>query len=498
MKELDTIVAISTPIGIGGIGIVRLSGQKSLQIAEKIFFPKNSSKVVSQLKTFTIHLGYIKDSDGNIIDEVLLMIMRAPHSYTCEDVVEFSCHGGVVVLKQVVELCLNNGARLAEPGEFTKRAFLNGRIDLSQAEAVIDLISSKSFLQNKIFASNLLGKTKENIQNIVEELKLIVAEIEATIDYPEEDDVFKNVNYQKIKLQIENLYSKIKTTIDNSQKIFPIISGINIAIVGKVNVGKSSLLNVLLNHERAIVSDIPGTTRDTIAEVVNIKNLPVRIVDTAGIRQHIQNVIEEIGIKRTYNAIKESDVVIFLLDGTQIVSKDDEVVADAIVASSSDFEKKRFVILAVNKVDSDIKIFDDEERMWDIINKLKHNIILYPDININESLKKQLQFISCKTNYGIKELEEKIIGSQNLGDLEKKLSFQEAEPNFFVSNLRQLELLKNSFKEIQKVFEKDFEKETEVIAEHLKSAIKELQKITKGDLTEDVLDIIFSRFCVGK
>ncbi|MFN3550290.1 MAG: tRNA uridine-5-carboxymethylaminomethyl(34) synthesis GTPase MnmE [Endomicrobiia bacterium] len=498
MKQLDTIVAISTPLGIGGIGIVRLSGPKSLQVAEKIFFPKNKSKVISQLKTFTIHLGYIKNNDGNIIDEALLMIMRAPHSYTCEDVVEFSCHGGPVILKQVVELCLKNGARLAEPGEFTKRAFLNGRIDLSQAEAVMDLISSKSVLQNKIFACSLLGKTKENVQNIVEELKLVVAEIEATIDYPEEDDVLKNVNYQKIKHQIENLISKIKIAIENSQKILPIISGINIAIVGKVNVGKSSLLNVLLNHERAIVSDIPGTTRDTISEVVNIKNVPVRIVDTAGIRQHTQNVIEEIGIKRTYNAIKESDVIIFLLDATQLVNKDDEIVAETIISSSLDFEKKKVVILVVNKVDSEIRIFDDEEKIYNIVNKLKDRTILYPEINKNESLRKQIHLISCKTQQGIKELEQRIVDSQNLGDLEKKLSFQETEPNFFISNLRQLELIKNSLKEIQKVLEKDFEKETEIVAEHLKNAIKELQKITGGDLTEDVLDIIFSRFCVGK
>lgn len=496
MKEFDTIVAISTPIGIGGLGIVRLSGEKSLHIAEKIFFPKNKSKIVSQLKTYTLHLGYIKDDNGNIIDEVLLTIMRAPHSYTCEDVVEFSCHGGPVVLTQVLELCLNNGARLAEPGEFTKRAFLNGRIDLSQAEAVADLISSKSSLQSKIFASNLLGKTKENIQKIVEKLKLIIAEIEVSIDYPEENDVLKNVNYEKTKKQIECVYLDIKNAIDNSQKILPIISGINVAIVGKVNVGKSSLLNVLLNHERAIVSDIPGTTRDTISEVVNINNIPIRIVDTAGIRDHSQNIIEEIGIKRTYNAIKEADIIIFLFDATQIIDKNDEIVAETI--ASSDFEKKKIVVLAVNKIDQEIKIFNDEKTFWNIIKKLKEKTILCPNIDENKDLKQQIQLISCKTQVGIKELEQKIVDSQNIGSIEKNLFHQETETTFFVSNLRQIELLKNSLKEIQEVFNKDFVKEIEIVVEHLKNATKELNKIIGDDLTEDVLDIIFSRFCVGK
>jgi len=310
MIDNDTIVAISTPLGVGGLGIVRLSGDKAIQIAEKIFAPKNKSKVVSQLKTFTVHLGYIKDEDGNIIDEVLLTLMRAPHSYTCEDVVEFSCHGGVVILKQIVELCLKNGARLAQPGEFTKRAFLNGRIDLSQAEAVCGLISSKSVLQNKIFSYSLLGKTKENIQNIVEHLKSIIAEIEVRIDYPEEDDV-KDFQINELRKQIKEVYEKINNCVENSQKILPITVGINVAIVGKVNVGKSSLLNVLLNQERAIVSDIPGTTRDTISEVVNINNIPMRIIDTAGIREHSQNVIEKIGIERTKNVVEEADLVLF-------------------------------------------------------------------------------------------------------------------------------------------------------------------------------------------
>jgi len=495
MVDNDTIVAISTPLGIGGLGIVRLSGDKAIQIAEKIFVPKNKSKVVSQLKTFTVHLGYIKDEYGNVIDEVLLTLMRAPHSYTCEDVVEFSCHGGVVILKQIVELCLKNGARLAQPGEFTKRAFLNGRIDLSQAEAVCDLISSKNVLQNKIFSYSLLGKTKENIQSIIEQLKSIIAEIEVRIDYPEEDDI-KDFSTDVLKKQIKEVYEKINICIENSQKILPIIVGLNLAIVGKVNVGKSSLLNVLLNHERAIVSDIPGTTRDTISEVVNINNIPIKIIDTAGIREHTQNVIEKIGIEKTKNVVKEADLVLFLLDGTQEISKDDEVVADVISEMSKD--KKKIVLLVVNKVDKELKIFNNLDRFVKIIKKLKKDAILYPNIDEDKDLKSQVILISCKTQHGIKNLEQQIVKTQNLSPQVEKFFSQDIQPDLFVSNLRHLELLKNSSEEIKKTFYLDFSKETELVVEHLKAAVLELQKITGGNLTEDVLDIIFSRFCVGK
>jgi tRNA modification GTPase len=495
MIDNDTIVAISTPLGVGGLGIVRLSGDKAIQIAEKIFVPKNKSKVISQLKTFTVHLGYIKDEDGNIIDEVLLTLMRAPHSYTCEDVVEFSCHGGVVILKQIVELCLKNGARLAQPGEFTKRAFLNGRIDLSQAEAVCDLISSKNVLQNKIFSYSLLGKTKENIQNIVEHLKSIIAEIEVRIDYPEEDDD-KCFQINELKKQIKEVYEKINNCVENSQKILPIIVGINVAIVGKVNVGKSSLLNVLLNQERAIVSDIPGTTRDTISEVVNINNIPMRIIDTAGIREHAQNVIEKIGIERTKNVVEEADLVLFLLDGSQEISEDDEVVADIISEMSKD--KKKIVILVINKADQELKIFDNQDKLVKIIKKLKKGNLLFPDIDERKDLKSQVILISCKTQQGIKNLEQQIVNTQNLPPQVEKFFSQDTQPDLFVSNLRQLELLKNALEEIKKIFYIDFSKEPEIVAEHLKLAVLELQKITGGNLTEDVLDIIFSRFCVGK
>lgn len=482
----DTIAAISTPLGFGGLGIVRLSGKDALKIAQKIFVPKNKAKVISQLKTFTLHLGYIVE-DGKVIDEVLMSIMRAPHSYTCEDVVEFSCHGGPVVLKKVLELCIKNGARLAEPGEFTKRAFLNGRIDLSQAEAVCDLIFSQSELQSQIYANSLLGATKEVIQKIINKIEEIIALIDVSIEYPDELDG-QNVDYSLITSEILKLKEEVHLLIENSKKITPILTGVNLAIVGKVNVGKSSLLNLLLSYDRAIVSEIPGTTRDTISETINLNGIPVRVVDTAGIRQHQQDIVEKIGIERTKQAIKQADIILFLLDGSTELQFDDFLVAETI-SQQLDTSKKS-VLIVINKKDKPLKIFEDADRLKELLKK----IYLKDELDIKNI--KEAVTISCITKEGIKELQQKIL---DVLTTNTQLNLNQDIYNTpFVVNVRQIDILKNVHQVLNKILEEDTLKQPELIAENLKDALKELQKIVGINITEDVLDIIFSKFCVGK
>ncbi|MCX7956433.1 MAG: tRNA uridine-5-carboxymethylaminomethyl(34) synthesis GTPase MnmE [Endomicrobia bacterium] len=479
--QTDTIVAVSTPLGFGGLGIVRMSGKKSIEIAEKIFMPKNKNKVISQLKTYTTHLGYIVEN-SNILDEVLLTIMRSPHSYTCEDVVEFSCHGGPAILKKVVELCIAKGARLAEPGEFTKRAFINGRIDLSQAEAVSNLIYAHSELQTKIFANSLLGSVKRNIENLVKLIEEIISDIEVGIEYPQEDDVNK-VNIQSLNNKIINVNERIDNLISNSQKIFPILRGINISIVGKVNVGKSSLLNVLVSYDRAIVSEIPGTTRDTISELIDIRGVPFRIVDTAGIRQHCQDIIEKTGISRTKEAIKQSNIILFLLDGSNSLTEDDFVVADILHKEITETDKKNVLIL-INKKDKPLKIFEEKERLTNLLRNFSNN--------------EEFILISCVTKEGIDILQEKLY---NLAvyDKDAKVSlFQDVQPTEFVVSMRQLCALQGAKKQIQCALQKCIKKEPELVSEDLKEATKFLQQIVGGDVTEDILNNIFSNFCVGK
>ncbi|MCS7151260.1 MAG: tRNA uridine-5-carboxymethylaminomethyl(34) synthesis GTPase MnmE [Endomicrobia bacterium] len=490
----DTIVAISTPLGVSGIGIVRLSGPDAVKIAEKIFKPKNPSKVVATLRTFTTHLGYVVDNN-KVVDEVLMTIMRAPHSYTCEDVVEFSCHGGPLILKEVLELCLRNGARIAEPGEFTKRAFLNGRIDLSQAEAVCELINSKTELQRRLSTNSLLGKTKEKITEIANFVKEAIAEIEVAIDYPDEEDI-KTIRLSITKQKIEDVISEIRTAVEYTEKIFPIINGINVAIVGKVNVGKSSLLNLLLNYERAIVSDIPGTTRDTISEIVNIKGIPIRIVDTAGIRQHSQDPIEKTGIERTKNAVKDADVIILMFDGSQEVSDDDYTVIKIILTIANEGYNKT-VIPVINKIDMPQKIFATDKIMK-MLMELQGKVRLYPEVVFNnfDDFKNTVVKISCVTKEGVEGLLNNIVSSQSIySDI---FSSQDAQETLIITNMRQKELLVKTQQELEKAVSLDFDTSAELVSEHLKEAVRNLQRILGGDLTEDVLDIIFSRFCVGK
>ncbi len=485
----DTIVAISTPLGVSGIGIVRLSGDKAISIAEKIFFPRNKKKIVSQLPTFTVHLGYIIDN-GEILDEVLMTIMRKPHSYTCEDVVEFSCHGGPVILKRVVELCISLGARLAEPGEFTKRAFLNGRIDLSQAEAVCELINAKTLLQNRLATYSLLGGVRKNIENIVEEFKNLMAEVELLLDFSDEDDTTK-VDLELVVKKTKYLKEKILEMVNNSERIVPISIGVNVAIVGKTNVGKSSLLNILLNYERAIVSEIPGTTRDTVSETINFYNVPLKIIDTAGIREHSQDVIEKIGMERTKRSVEEADIILFMLDASRKVDYEDQLVVNIIIDVIKEKFSKKIVIPILNKID-----LCNEEQLNSLttdLDKFFYQFSNFPEIKVTKLVQ-----ISCKTRVGMDKLEQMIISCLGLeNSLEKSFS-QDTEPSMFVSNLRQLEILKSVYNEVNNALNLDIKKNLELFCEHVRLATKELMKITGGELTEDVLNLIFSKFCIGK
>ncbi|MFQ3674987.1 MAG: tRNA uridine-5-carboxymethylaminomethyl(34) synthesis GTPase MnmE [Endomicrobiia bacterium] len=475
----DTIVAISTPIGIGGLGIVRLSGSQAIDIAEKIFFPKNKTKTVKTISSFTVTLGEIVDGK-TVIDEVLMTLMRGPQSYTCEDVVEFSCHGGIVVLKSIVELCLKHGARLAEPGEFTKRAFLNGRIDLSQAESVAQLINAKTTLQSQIATKSLLGITKKGVEKIVAELKQIIAEVEVTIDYPEDE---KFIYGKNIKNTTNKILKQINEVLTNSEKLTPLLAERNIAIVGKPNVGKSSLLNILLHHDRAIVSNIPGTTRDTISETINLNNISIRIVDTAGIRTHSQDVIEKVGMQKTKEAIEEAEVILFVIDASKKLEKEDFCVAE-IINETSKVELKKVIIL-INKIDLNPK-FD-----------LKNVKVIRSKINNCAKVVGAVK-ISCKTEEGIKKLEEIITNLYIDKRMKSCLRNQEPGQGFVLTNLRQLELVKNAKGEIENAIKIELAKSPELFCHHLSLATKELLKITGGEFVEDVLDIIFSKFCVGK
>ncbi|HCJ66425.1 MAG TPA: tRNA uridine-5-carboxymethylaminomethyl(34) synthesis GTPase MnmE [Elusimicrobia bacterium] len=323
----DTIVSISTPLGENGIGIVRLSGNTAAEIAGKIFRPKDTNISLDKTPTHKLHYGHIS-SNGTVIDEVLVSVMRAPKTYTREDVVEINCHGGIVPLTKVLELCLKNGARLAQPGEFTQRAFLNGRIDLAQAEAVCDLIRAKTELASKIALQQLEGTLSQKIKTYREELINLLAHLEVSLDYIEEDIEFLSLD--EIEDRVTKILSQIEKLLESADTGKILREGLKTAIVGKPNVGKSSLLNFLLREERAIVTPLPGTTRDIIEETVNLRGIPLVIIDTAGIREHSQDLIEKIGIERSKKTIEKAELILFVIDLSQPLSKEDIYIAKLI------------------------------------------------------------------------------------------------------------------------------------------------------------------------
>lgn len=458
----DTIVAISTPLGEGGIGIIRLSGSSSVEIVEKIFkSPKN--KTLSELKSHRIIYGFIIDPvSQKRIDEVLITLMKAPYSYTREDVVEINCHSGMITLKRILEIVIQSGARLAEPGEFTKRAFLNGRIDLTQAEAVIDLIRSKTDESRRIALEQLQGGLYQKITEIRDRLVGICAHIEAYIDFPE--DEIETSSKEEIIESINKICIELKNMLKTYEEAKFFREGLATAIVGRPNVGKSSLLNALLMKDRAIVTPIPGTTRDIIEEYLNIKGLPLRIMDTAGIRE-VEDSAEKEGVRRSLKSIENADLVIAIFDCSQSLSKEDEEVIEKV--------KNKNTIYVLNKCD-------------------------LPAVTNKETLNKYLQvknkilLISAVKALGLEELKENIF-ENCLKD------WAEERQGVVISNIRHKINIEKSVSAIERAISALTENQPiEIISIELREALDALGEIVGFITTEDILDKIFSEFCIGK
>lgn len=449
---MNTIAAISTPAGNGGIGIVRMSGEESLNIINKIFKPVKKG----DFKPSMLRLGEILDKDGNVVDQVLVSYFKAPKSYTGEDICEINCHGGYISAKKVLELLLENGAVPAVGGEFTKRAFLNGKMDLTQAEAVADLINSKTEKEGKASAAQLEGKLGRNIREIKDGIVDLLADIEADIDYPEYEDI-EDVKNERI---IATLDEKIEK-LDKLEKSFEsgkiLKNGILTAIIGKPNVGKSSLMNVLLKEDRAIVTEIAGTTRDTIEEYVSLKGISLRLVDTAGIRE-TEDIVENIGVEKSKKALNDAELVLFLIDGSKELSEEDKALYEEI--------KNKNHIVIKNKIDLDEK-----------------------ELDINDE---NIVKISAKTGEGITELEEKIEELFNLKNLD-------SENELMITNIRHKDLInkaKNGLVKANNTVKEGLP--VDMISINIQEAIKDLCEILGESISEDVLNRIFEKFCVGK
>lgn len=456
--KTDTIAAISTGMTTSGIGIIRISGEDAFAVADKMYHSK-SEKKLSDLPSHTIHYGFIEDQ-GEVLDEVLVMLMRAPRSFTAEDTVEINCHGGVYAMKRILELAFRSGARPAEPGEFTKRAFLNGRIDLSSAEAVIDVINAKNEYALKSSVSQLKGSVLRVIRDIREKLLYQIAFIEAALDDPEHIDLEGYPDQlEKVVLSAGEEVEKLISSYEDGRRMK---EGIRTVIVGKPNAGKSSLLNVLLGEERAIVTEIAGTTRDTLEEQLNLNGISLNIVDTAGIHR-TQDVVEKIGVEKARNSIKDADLILYVADSSLPLDESDQEIMELIAG--------RKAIVLLNK--SDLEQIVEKDQIAGILN--------VPVISV-----------SAKEEQGMKELEETIRSMFYVGDI----SFNE---EVFITNARQ----KNALTEVKKSLDQVIESIAKGLPEDfytidLMSAYQNLGTITGEAVEEDLANEIFSKFCVGK
>lgn len=455
---MSTIAAISTAPGNAGIGIIRLSGDDCFKILQKIFKPKNKGEI----KGYTIKYGNIvKSETDEIIDEVLVSYFVAPKSYTKENMCEINSHGGIVVENQILEECLKNGAVLAEPGEFTKRAFMNGRIDLSQAEAVIDIINSKTEKEMMVAQRHLEGSLSKKIKDIQGEILNLMADIEASIDYPEYDiEETTNKKINDTLNSVEEKLLKLKNSFENG-KILK--EGIKTAIIGKPNVGKSSLLNLILGENRAIVSDIEGTTRDTIEEYINIKGVPLKIVDTAGIRK-TNDEVEKIGVERSINNISDAELIIALFDDSRAFDDQDQKILDLI-------EGKKTIIL-INKIDLGKNLIKENEKL----KKFKNNIIEFSTIN----------------ETGLDKLYNKIEELFKLNELD-------CENTEIITNNRHKQQILYALEDVVKGRESlETHMPVDITAICLKDILEKLAEITGENVSEDIINEIFKKFCLGK
>ncbi len=457
----DTIAAIATAPGEAGIGIVRISGPASLTIADKVFRPR-SARMPSHCKGFSVHYGWIVGGgEKKKIDEALLTVMRGPKSYTREDVVEISCHGGTVALRAVLDLALEGGCRLAHPGEFTKRAFLNGRIDLSQAEAVLDIIRAKTDSALKIGIQQLQGVLSRELHKIRGTLLGILAQFEASIDFPEEEP--SQVNPDEALPVLKALQKKLGAILEEAAYGRLYREGISTVICGRPNVGKSSLLNALLKQERSIVTPLAGTTRDTIEEIIDIKGIPIRIVDTAGIVEP-KDLVERKAVQRTKRYIDTADLAILVFDGSRHLSSADNLLTEKLL------KKNKAVIAVINKMDLKQKI----ERSR-ILKKIDSVISL-----------------SAKKIKNIDTLEEAIVSLVHKG----KICIPES---ILTSNMRHIQGLRAVQRHIHEAVVSLQEKlSLEFVAHHIKDALGRLDEISGAKFSEDLLDTIFSEFCIGK
>lgn len=453
---MGTIAAISTATGKGGIGIIRMSGEDCFEILDKIFKPKNKGEI----KGYSIKYGNIINSETNeVIDEVLVSYFIKPRSYTTENMCEINSHGGIIVEKAILEQCLKNGAILAEPGEFTKRAFINGRIDLSQAEAVIDIINSKTEMERRASVNQLEGRLSRRIGEIQAELLDAMADIEASIDYPEYD--IEETTNGKLKKILSSVENKLKLLRDSYKNGKIMQEGIKTIIVGKPNVGKSSLLNLMLNEERAIVSDIEGTTRDTIEEFINIEGIPLKIIDTAGIRK-TNDEIEKIGVKKSIKVINDADLIIALFDDSRAFDDEDKEILELI--------KNKQAIILLNKIDLG-----------------KNNIENYKIFG-----KKKVIKFSTLTEKGLDELYKTISEMFKLRDIE-------INDGNLITNMRQKQHVDKALDALNEAYNAiDEGMPIDISAISIKEILEELGEITGQNVSEDIINEIFSKFCLGK
>ncbi|CDM69807.1 tRNA modification GTPase MnmE [Clostridium bornimense] len=459
MKEFDTIAAVATAVGEGSVSIIRVSGEEALKIAKKIFRGVRG-KSIDDIKPYTMRYGSIIDSETNEkIDEVILSYMKGPKSFTAEDTIEINCHGGVIATKRVLDTVIKSGARLAEPGEFTKRAFLNGRIDLSQAEAVMDIINSKTEVSMKSALVQSEGKLSKEINELRNKLLEIIAHIEATVDYPEDD--LEEVTSEKTELDVKLVINEVNKLIESAEAGKIIRDGLSTVIVGKPNVGKSSLLNVLTRGNRAIVTDIPGTTRDIIEEYISLDGIPIRIIDTAGIRE-TEDVVEKIGVERSKEKIEEADLVILMLDASREIAEEDIEIIKYI-------KNKKYIVL-LNK--------------QDLPNAINQN-------DLKELNQDYIIPISTKDELGIDEIKNAI----------KELFFNGKinSSEVMVTNIRHKEALYKAKECLQSTL--CALKDTMAIdlaSIDIRNAWSALGQINGETVEEDLIDKIFSEFCLGK
>lgn len=446
----DTIVAISSSAGAGAISIIRLSGSDALNIASKVF-----TKDLTEVDTHTMHYGYIKDGEEKI-DEVLVSVMKSPKTFTREDIVEINCHGGLATTNKVLEILLENGARLAEPGEFTKRAFLNGRIDLLEAEATMDLISSRAESTRKISINTLTGETSNLIKDLRKELVQIISNIEVNIDYPEYEDIEVLTN-NSILPSVKKFKEKLEDIIQKSEDSKIIKEGIKVGIIGKPNVGKSSLLNSLLEEEKAIVTDIPGTTRDIVEGSLVLGGIPLNIIDTAGIRR-TEDTVEKIGVEKSLSIIDTADLIIYILNNNEEITEEEKELLNKIK------DKKKIIV--VNKIDLETRL--DKKKLDSYIE------------------------ISVKENIGVNKIKEEIKRLFSIGDII-------TNDVTYLSNARSIALLKKSLKSINEAEEEiTINNPIDIVELSLKDAWSSLGEIIGETYTEELLDELFSRFCLGK